>query len=164
MSGSEPRVAKERSQLNSTPPTTSPLSNSDQNRTGTDKSESFNDFVEYLAFGDGGVIAENNRAEQHKIIKFNHPRRSGPRRLSKPRSSSLRVSPWWPGPWRCTRVRSVPTGQSLTIEAMSDPLGTTMSRARRRSAFRRIHQRFRMTLWSGVIIMRARNPENMTSD
>ena len=31
-----------------------------------------NDFVKWLAFGGGGVIAENDRAEQRKIIKYNH--------------------------------------------------------------------------------------------
>jgi TnpA family transposase len=38
----------------------------------TNKSESFNDFVKWLAFGGGGVIAENNRGEQRKVIKYNH--------------------------------------------------------------------------------------------
>jgi TnpA family transposase len=38
----------------------------------TNKSQSFNDFVKWLAFGGGGVIAENDRAEQRKIIKYNH--------------------------------------------------------------------------------------------
>lgn len=38
----------------------------------TNKSESFNDFVKWLAFGGGGVIAENDRAEQRKLIKYNH--------------------------------------------------------------------------------------------
>jgi TnpA family transposase len=38
----------------------------------TNKSESFNDFVKWLAFGGGGVIAENHRSEQRKIIKYNH--------------------------------------------------------------------------------------------
>src|SRR5713101_2077488 len=37
----------------------------------TNKSESFNDFVKWLAFG-GSVITENDRAEQRKIIKYNH--------------------------------------------------------------------------------------------
>ncbi len=37
----------------------------------TNKSESFNEFVQWLAFG-GGVIAENDRAEQRKIIKYNY--------------------------------------------------------------------------------------------
>jgi TnpA family transposase len=37
----------------------------------TNKSESFNDFVQWLAFG-GSVITENDRAEQRKIIKYNH--------------------------------------------------------------------------------------------
>ena len=38
----------------------------------TNKSESFNSFVKWLAFGGGGVIAENDRGEQRKIIKYNH--------------------------------------------------------------------------------------------
>jgi TnpA family transposase len=38
----------------------------------TNKSESFNDFVKWLAFGGGGVTAENDRGEQRKIIKYNH--------------------------------------------------------------------------------------------
>ena len=38
----------------------------------TNKSESFNDFVKWLEFGGGGVIAENDRSEQRKIIKYNH--------------------------------------------------------------------------------------------
>jgi TnpA family transposase len=38
----------------------------------TNKSESFNDFVKWLASGGGGVIAENDRGEQRKIIKYNH--------------------------------------------------------------------------------------------
>jgi TnpA family transposase len=38
----------------------------------TNKSESFNDFVKWLAFGGGGVIAENERGEQRKVIKYNH--------------------------------------------------------------------------------------------
>jgi TnpA family transposase len=38
----------------------------------TNKSESFNDFVKWLAFGGGGIIAENDRSEQRKIIKYNH--------------------------------------------------------------------------------------------
>jgi len=38
----------------------------------TNKSESFNDFVKWLAFAGGGVIAENDRGEQRKIIKYNH--------------------------------------------------------------------------------------------
>jgi TnpA family transposase len=33
----------------------------------TNKSESFNDFVKWQAFGGGCVIAENNRSEQRKI-------------------------------------------------------------------------------------------------
>src|SRR6266568_5195695 len=38
----------------------------------TNKSESFNSFVKWLAFGGGGVIAENDRGEQRKLIKYNH--------------------------------------------------------------------------------------------
>jgi hypothetical protein len=42
-------------------------------RAATNKSESFNDFVKWLAFGGGGVIAENARGEQRKIIKYDQP-------------------------------------------------------------------------------------------
>jgi hypothetical protein len=38
----------------------------------TNKSESFNDFVKWLAFGGGGAIAENDRGKQRKVIKYNH--------------------------------------------------------------------------------------------
>jgi len=38
----------------------------------TNKSESVNDFVQWLAFSGAGVIAENDRAEQRKVIKYNH--------------------------------------------------------------------------------------------
>ena len=38
-------LARSRRSVLVIPPTTSPLSNSDQNRTATNKSESFNDFV-----------------------------------------------------------------------------------------------------------------------
>lgn len=38
----------------------------------TNKSESFNQFVQWLAFGGEGVIAENDRAAQRKVIKYNH--------------------------------------------------------------------------------------------
>jgi TnpA family transposase len=38
----------------------------------TNKSESFNGFVKWLAFGGGGVIAQNDRGEQRKVIKYNH--------------------------------------------------------------------------------------------
>jgi TnpA family transposase len=37
----------------------------------TNKSESFNDFVQWLAFSGAGVIADNDRVEQRKIIKYN---------------------------------------------------------------------------------------------
>jgi hypothetical protein len=37
----------------------------------TNKSESFNDFVQWLAFGGGGLIAENDRAEQREVSKYN---------------------------------------------------------------------------------------------
>jgi TnpA family transposase len=37
----------------------------------TNKSESFNDFVQWLAFGGAGVIADNDRVEQRKVIKYN---------------------------------------------------------------------------------------------
>lgn len=38
----------------------------------TNKSEAFNGFTKWLFFGGEGVIGENNRAEQRKIIKCNH--------------------------------------------------------------------------------------------
>lgn len=38
----------------------------------TNKSERFNQFADYLLFGGKGVIAENERDEQRKIIKYNH--------------------------------------------------------------------------------------------
>lgn len=38
----------------------------------TNKSESFNGFTKWVSFGGDGIIAENNRAEQRKIIKYNH--------------------------------------------------------------------------------------------
>lgn len=38
----------------------------------TCKSEEFNDFIQWVFFGENGVIAENQRYEQDKIIKYNH--------------------------------------------------------------------------------------------
>ncbi len=38
----------------------------------TNKSEEFNNFVKWLFFGGEGVIAENVRHEQRKIIKYSH--------------------------------------------------------------------------------------------
>lgn len=38
----------------------------------TNKSESFNGFTKWLFFGGEGVIAENDREEQRKIVKYNH--------------------------------------------------------------------------------------------
>ncbi len=38
----------------------------------TNKSEAFNDFVQWLFFGGEGIIAENIRHEQRKVIKYNH--------------------------------------------------------------------------------------------
>lgn len=38
----------------------------------TNKSERFNQFAEFLMFGGKGLIAENVRDEQRKIIKYNH--------------------------------------------------------------------------------------------
>ena len=38
----------------------------------TNKSEAFNNFIQWLTFGGAGVIAENNRDEQRKIIKYGH--------------------------------------------------------------------------------------------
>jgi TnpA family transposase len=36
------------------------------------KSEAFNKFAQWVAFGGHGLIAENNRDEQRKLIKYNH--------------------------------------------------------------------------------------------
>jgi TnpA family transposase len=38
----------------------------------TNKSEEFNNFAQWLFFGSDGVIADNVRHEQRKIIKYNH--------------------------------------------------------------------------------------------
>jgi len=38
----------------------------------TTVSESFNDFIQFVSFGNQGVIAENSRDEQRKIIKYGH--------------------------------------------------------------------------------------------
>jgi TnpA family transposase len=38
----------------------------------TNKSEAFNRFVQWLFFGGEGLIAENNRDMQRKLIKYNH--------------------------------------------------------------------------------------------
>ena len=38
----------------------------------TCKSEEFNDFLQWVMFGNKGIIAENIRHEQQKIIKYNH--------------------------------------------------------------------------------------------
>ena len=38
----------------------------------TNKSEAFNGFAQWVAFGGGGVISENDRDEQRKVIKYNH--------------------------------------------------------------------------------------------
>ena len=51
------------------------LSNTELRRTinaATNKSESFNDFTKWLAFGGDGTIRENDRDKQRKLIKFNH--------------------------------------------------------------------------------------------
>lgn len=37
----------------------------------TNKSEQFNDFAQWLMFGGEGIIAENVRHEQRKVIKYN---------------------------------------------------------------------------------------------
>ncbi len=72
----------------------------------TNKSESFNDFVQWLAFGGGEVIAENDRAEQRKTIKYNqllanclifHNAWTMPRVLHRLRVEGLPVEP---RPWR----------------------------------------------------------------
>jgi hypothetical protein len=36
------------------------------------KSESFNGFLKWLFFGGEGIITENRREEQRKILKYNH--------------------------------------------------------------------------------------------
>ena len=36
------------------------------------KNESFNNYLQWVAFGGDGMMAENDRAAQRKIIKFNH--------------------------------------------------------------------------------------------
>ena len=38
----------------------------------TNKSEQFNGFARWSLFGGGGIIAENIRHEQRKVIKYNH--------------------------------------------------------------------------------------------
>jgi len=38
----------------------------------TCKSEEFNEFVIWIRFGGGGVISDNMRPNQRKIIRFNH--------------------------------------------------------------------------------------------
>jgi TnpA family transposase len=38
----------------------------------TNKSESYNDFTQWVLFGDNGIISENDREQQRKIIKYNH--------------------------------------------------------------------------------------------
>lgn len=51
------------------------IGNMDLRRTiqaATNKSEAFNEFAQWVAFGGGGVIAEKDRDEQQKVIKYNH--------------------------------------------------------------------------------------------
>jgi TnpA family transposase len=51
------------------------LSDADLRRTiqaATNKSERFNQFVQWVSFGGDSVIAENTRDEQRKFIKYNH--------------------------------------------------------------------------------------------
>jgi TnpA family transposase len=36
------------------------------------KSEAFNGFTKWVGFGNAGIIQNNNRDEQRKIIKYNH--------------------------------------------------------------------------------------------
>jgi len=38
----------------------------------TNKSEQFNQFLKWVFFGGEGVITENSRDEQRKVIKYNH--------------------------------------------------------------------------------------------
>lgn len=41
-------------------------------QTATNKSEAFNKFVQWVCFGGEGIITENVRDEQRKVIKYNH--------------------------------------------------------------------------------------------
>ena len=36
------------------------------------KNESFNNYTQWVAFGGDGVIAENDRLAQRKVVKYNH--------------------------------------------------------------------------------------------
>jgi hypothetical protein len=38
----------------------------------TNKSEAFNGFAQWVAFGGDGTITQNSRDEQRKVIKYNH--------------------------------------------------------------------------------------------
>ncbi len=38
----------------------------------TNKSESFNNFIQWISFGGHALVAENDRDEQRKLIKYNH--------------------------------------------------------------------------------------------
>lgn len=38
----------------------------------TNKSEAFNGFTKWIFFGGEGIIAENDREKQRKVIKYNH--------------------------------------------------------------------------------------------
>ena len=38
----------------------------------TNKSEAFNRVAKWVAFGNAGVITENDREEQRKLVKYNH--------------------------------------------------------------------------------------------
>ncbi len=38
----------------------------------TCKSEEFNEFIDWISFGGGGIISDNLRFSQRKIIKYNH--------------------------------------------------------------------------------------------
>ena len=38
----------------------------------TCKSEEFNEFIDWIRFGGDGVISDNLRSNQRKIIRFNH--------------------------------------------------------------------------------------------
>ena len=38
----------------------------------TTVSEAFNDFIQFVAFGNKGIIAENTRDQQRKIIRYGH--------------------------------------------------------------------------------------------
>lgn len=38
----------------------------------TNKNEAFNNFIQWVGFGSGGMIPSNDRAEQRKLVKYMH--------------------------------------------------------------------------------------------